>query len=689
MATLNTLRTRGGIIVSAVIGIALLAFVMGDLASSTDRITNARKMRVGEIDGRKIGYIEFSDQMEYFSAVERYMSGKESLSAEEQDAVREMAWQNIIAKYSLLPGFERMGISVSESEQIDMVNGEYISPVISGTFTNPQTGLFDHSRLSAFVSNMNQDPSGRAVFLWNYLKDQMNRQRLLSKYMIMVSKGMFVTDLEVERGVANANTVSDASYLVKEYSLVPDSTVKVTDSEIRKFYNDHRNMFRQVASRNIEYVVFNVFPSEEDYREADKYISEMAGEFAATPNPFQYAMRYSQTQPNKMFLSEKQLNGELAAFAFGPHSGEMFGPEKQGDTYVLTRVSETRMLPDSIGARHILLQESQVQTADSIVIALRKGASFGELAVQYSLDQASALQGGDLGVFDPEMMVPDFANGIVNAKRGDIVTVKTPYGLHIVEITYKSQPVKKVQLAQIFYKVEPSDVTQRGIYDAASKFLTASSGSLDRFNTAVTEQGLSKRVAQIRSSDRNVSGMDNSRELVRWAFNSQQGAVSGIIENNGDYLIAAVTGALEDGIAPVEKVSAEIAARLRFEKKGEMLAQQMAGSSSLSEAASKLGAEIQQAQGVTFNTFYIDGAGVELQLIGGISAAQPQVLSRPVKGSSGVFLFTVDSRATADNTDAANERVRLEAAAQTYIGERINQALIEVSQVKDMRVKFF
>ena len=93
MATLNTLRTRGGVIVSIVIGIALLAFLLGDL-SSAGNMMNARKMRVGEIDGNKIGYLEYTEQVDYLTGIQQTMTGKDALSSEEQMQVQNFAWDS-------------------------------------------------------------------------------------------------------------------------------------------------------------------------------------------------------------------------------------------------------------------------------------------------------------------------------------------------------------------------------------------------------------------------------------------------------------------------------------------------------------------------------------------------------------------------------------------------------------------
>ena len=687
MATLNTLRTRGGVIVSIVIGIALLAFLLGDFAS-TGNMMNARKMRVGEINGNKIGYIEYSDQVDYYTQVFQLMYGKESLSTEETDQVKNVAWDKMIDEYVYSPGFADLGIEVSEAEQIDMVDGTYMSPVISGNFVDPQTGTYDPNIVRNFVASISQDPSGSRSMLWNYLKDQMISQRQLSKYMELVSGGMFVTNLEIEQGVAHSNTVSNISYVMQEYTQIADSTINVTDAEIRAYYDEHKNMFRQVGARDIEYVTFNVLPSASDYEAAEKTINEMAAEFETNDNPLQYATLNSHEQVSKSYLSESQMTPALAAFAFGPDNNKMYGPVKEGDTYTMARVADVRMMPDSLGARHILIAAGETARADSLVKVLKNGGDFAALAGQYSIEPGAAQRGGDLGVFTPDQMIPEFSEALLQASVGDIFTVTTQFGIHVVELTHKSPLKKKVQLAEIAYNIEPSNMTQQSVYSNASKFIADANGSYDNFKKAAADAGMASRAVRVRSTDRNISGINNSREVVRWAFTAEQGDVSSIIEVDGDYVIAVLDGITEDGIAPMDKVSADITTILRFEKKGEMLAEKMQGTS-LSEVASKLGKEVSQAEGIDFNSFYIDGIGVEPKLIGAVAAAQPNVLSKPVTGSTGVYLFDVTSRENVDNTTAESEKVRLNAMGEAYISERVGQAIFNASDIKDVRVKFF
>ena len=260
--------------------------------------------------------------------------------------------------------------------------------MVTSTFVNPNTGVYDPQMLRAFVSNLDQDATGKASQVWNYMKAQMIKQRVFAKYVNLVSKGMYATSLEVEQGVQNANNLSNIAYIVKDYASIPDSTVTVSESEVRKYYDAHKRAFRQTASREIEYVVFDVLPSKEDYAAVEKQVNEIATEFAAAENPFQFASLNSQTQPLNRYLSENQLNGEMAAYAFGPDSKTMYGPKLDNDVWTMARVADVKMIPDSVGARHILVPADKQATADSILNALKGGASFAELSDKYSIRSA-------------------------------------------------------------------------------------------------------------------------------------------------------------------------------------------------------------------------------------------------------------------------------------------------------------
>ncbi len=687
MASLNTLRTKGGVIVTIVIFVALIAFLLGDFFSAGSSMFNSRKMRVGEIEGNNIGYVEFLNQSEYMSNIYSRMWNKDALSTQEQEMVYNTAWEQLIMKYAYAPAFKKLGFLVSNAEQVDMINGVYLSPVITSTFVNPSTGSFDAELLKNFLGNVGNDNVAYAI--WEFLKNQMNQNRLMTKYFALVSGGFFANDLEVEQGLAAANTTYGARVVSKSYSDVPDSLVNVTSAEIRKYYDEHKRMFRQGESRDVEYVVFDVFPSEEDYAEAKKYIDEVAAEFATTDTPMQYATLNSQKKPDTRYYKESDLDTKMAAIAFGKDAGKMYGPVLNNDVYTISRLSDTRMLPDTIGARHILLAKDQKALADSLVGVIRKGSDFATLAATFSQDPTAAQNGGDLGHFAPEQMIPEFSEACIAARQGDVFTVESMYGLHVVNLTYKTKSVKKAQIATIIYRVDPSATTQQKIYTEANSFLAAAAGGYDAFKQAVNDAALSKRNVRIRNTDRTISGLDDAKELIRWSFNNKAGTVSQIMEIDENYVIAALAEVRKEGIAPVEQVAAQIRATLLNKAKAAYLANEMKGGS-LDEIASAVGVEPKSVGDLQFSSFYVPEFGAEPRLIGAIcGGAAEKTLSKPVEGFTALYLFEVDSVTTTEEATAESEKVRLDATALYYVNERCIQALAEESDIKDMRVKFF
>ena len=673
MATLNTLRTRGALFLSIIIGIALIAFLI-DPSMGISNMFQGNRNRVGSVDGNNIDYMEFVNESNRLEQVIQTMYGRNSLNAAEIDQVHNMAWESYIRRYSYEPGYRRLGLTVGEKEQIDMVQGTYTSPVIAS---------FDRTELAGLVASLDQDVSGgRLPAMWEYIKDEMVNERNMAKYISLVGAGAFVNDLEVARGVTAANNTYTGRYAMLPFSGIADSLVEVTPSDVKAYYRAHKNNYRQSASRDIEYVAFEVAPSESDFAAAAEHIAAVAGEFAAAADPMQYASLNSQERTDPVYYTEGELTGDRLAIAFGDRNGEMAGPTLTGNVYTISRVSSDRMLPDSVGARHILLPVGST-AADSLVTAIRGGADIFALAPSYSIDQMV-----DLGRFPPERMVEPFAEAVIAARSGDVFSVVSQFGTHVVQMTYKGPQVRKVQLATITYNVEPSAETEQTAYNKARDFLAAAAGSKEKFDAAVTSTGAVSRVATIGQNDREVMGLANSRELVRWSFNTKPGTVSTIMDIDKNYLVAVLTGAREAGTADIRDAAPGIIQTLRTDKKAAMLIEQAAGKS-LDEVASMTGATSGDVTALRTNVFYDPTLGVEPGVIGAFESVAAGSTSKPIKGYSGVYVISVASVDKTEDATDASERVRLEASAEGTLPQRLMQAMVAGSDIEDYRAKFF
>ena len=91
---------------------------------------------------------------------------------------------------------------------------------------------------------------------------------------------------------------------------------------------------------------------------------------------------------------------------------------------------------DEVNARHILVK-TEVE-AKAVIVDLKKGADFADLAKKRSIDPG-ATTGGDLGYFTREQMVPEFSEAAFKLKKGEIteVPVKSSFGWHVIRVEDK------------------------------------------------------------------------------------------------------------------------------------------------------------------------------------------------------------------------------------------------------------
>lgn len=412
MASLNTLRTRFGVVLSIIIAFALLAFI---LSLKTDMGLSGNDPKVGVIDGSKIKYSEY---IEVYNNLKDQSNISES-NEEQMDQLAEMAWQTLIANHVYLPGFEKMGISVTDAEREGLISGEYYSGTMAAAFTDPRTGQYSVEGVSDFIAQATGNP--QMQYMWGALVGQAMREREINKYNGLVKGGVYVNRLEAEEGVDAQNKTFSGSWVGKRYHDMPDSLFSVSDSEIKAYYNSHKARYEQKPSRTLSYVVFEVAPSAEDMATLEKTVREVGDEFAASDDPKAFAKnnRFGKITDNYRSVAQL-LDDEAEALA----NGKQYGPVLKNDTWTMTRVVETLNAPDSVGVRHIVLTYDQRDLADSLMTALRQGADFAQAARTHSLYMQDAGNGGDAGVM-PFSAFPDELSGLLStAKQGDILRVE-------------------------------------------------------------------------------------------------------------------------------------------------------------------------------------------------------------------------------------------------------------------------
>ena len=677
MASLNTLRTKFGIVLSIVIAGALLAFI---LSLKTEMGFSGNDPRVGVIDGEKINYSEYYNQYEQVKA----QSGAQESNEQQSAMLANAAWQALIGKYVLTPGFDKMGLRVTEPERMSMVSGQHPSQAFYNAFADPRTGEYNVAAVHQFLSEA--EANAQAQQAWAQLNEQARMEREVAKFLGLIKGGVYVNSLEVANGVNSANNTYAGKWAGKKYSAVPDSLIQLKSSDIKAYYNSHKNMFKQTPSRALSYVVFEVSPTDDDMLALEKSVAEVGAQFAATEElkSFVRANRNGKIADN--YVSAKQLSEEEAKALL---DGATYGPVLKNNEWTMARALDTKIVPDSMGIRHIVLPYTQEALADSLLTVLKGGADFAQVAAQYSVYDATAANGGEVGVMPFSAFSGEFAAALANAKTGDIVKIASGDAIQLMQVYRADKPSKRVQVASITYPVEASAATRRDIHNQAGTFSVNAKGSVEAFNEAASAAAVTPRIASLAQGERTIRGLEDSRDVARWAYGAEVGDVSEIFPVGKDYVIAMLTEIDDNEFAPLEKVSAQIRAQVLRDKKYDYIVKELSGST-LDEQAKSLGTEVADFDNVTFGAFYVNGPGFEPRLIGAISSTTEKgVLSAPVKGLSGVYVFEVDDIQTSDKQTAEGEKVRAQAMAESMAQQFSVQAIQQMAKIQDLRGKYF
>jgi len=705
MSALQFLREKAGVLVVVIIGVSLLLFVVSDFFGNGQGMNSqARKYyEIGQIGDETVSYQDYEGRVQNLYEIYK-LSGTSTIDEATSESIREQTWQQLIREKILSEQYEKLGIDVSEEEVDDLVLGNNPHPVVLQLFTDQQTGSFNKSFLINFLKQTEVDETAKRY--WLFFEDEIVNDRMNTKYNTMIAKGLYVTSKQVEYDQKlSANSV-DFSFIGKNYSTISDSLITITQSEINQYYEKHKESFRRTALRDVEYVTFDVVPSEEDIRQAEEWIDRTKTEFAEASDPVQFINLTADSRHNGFFVPIDEIPDSLVDFVVKEDTKDVFGPWYEDGSYKIARLIAAESRPDSVHARHILLSPDQTrsladvrQQADSLKSLIRSGVSFESLAMSVSDDQGSAQLGGDLGWFSEGMMVLPFNNACFSARKGELVTAETTFGIHLIEILDQSRTTKKYHLGIVDRKVIAGSATNQRIYSEASHF-AGTNNTYEKFNSAIAENRLEKRIASnVTPQQKTLPGLDNSRSLVISLFQTDKEKIvldnseQAVFEIGDKYVVAYCTKIQEEGIAPVRDVENEIRFALVRDKKAELIAadfKKNAGEGqSIDNIARSMGLTVQDAAQVGFESYTIPGAGSEQALIAAASAAKQGVVSGPVKGNDAVYMLVVNNLTEGENEDPAFLRERLSATYQMRGNYEAYEALRKDANIVDKRYKFY
>ena len=695
MAALETIRTKFGIGASIIIALGLLLFLVNPSDIIQTIQSASSKYDVGKINGKSISYQDFEQEVKALADVSEMLTGQSASSEQAQRQTREMAWNNLVDRYLVIPTIEKAGLKVGQQEQIDMFIGEDISPVIasSGLFLDENRN-FSPALVRDFMENVANDETGRGILLRNYLQNAVRSNRYNEKYVGLFNAASYVNSLESKNAVAENNTTADVSFVMVPNTYYPiDSTIVVSSSDIQKFYDAHKDNFRQKATRDIEYAVYEVTPSTKDIEAQNAEFVTLYDEFSTAENVRAFLQRNSDRQWSDSWYKGgdlRSVNRDIDTFVAENNSG--VSPVFQsGETFYAARIMETGNVPDSVYVRHIMLQGTDARhLADSLLGVLGKN-NFSTLAALYSLDSGNAADGeqGNLGWMTQNAMIPGFES-VLTAPIGKPYIVNTIYGTHIVEVTKTTKPVAKKKVAVFEKATLPSKETYAEIYNKANILAVRSAGKYASYKAACDSTGTYSRSLTINEGTDTYGSIDHAKEVTRWAFDNKPGKASGIITvDNNYFFVVAVKDAHKEGYAKVSEVAENIRTQLYREKYSEKhckdVADKIAGLTSLDAIADKLGSTVSNLSDVSFSTS--SAPTTEPSFIGAVAAAKEGVITGPVAGIMGTYVFQVNGRETGafyteDDAKAAQARM------DSYHGQMLLPLMMDKT-VDDNRARFY
>ncbi|MBQ6277354.1 MAG: peptidylprolyl isomerase [Bacteroidales bacterium] len=719
MAVLQNIREKCGVLVIVIVGLALLAFLLGDFLSS-GRIGHGDDSVIAKINGSKVDYSEWSANYNNHRLFYEVAQQGRNIDANTERSLRESAWNDILNTYVWNKYYEEVGLGVSDEELEDLLYGPtHAHNIIVQNFglQKNENGEYDTKAPKNFFDNAEEDPNYKVIA--DYWKKAIAEDQISSKYGNMVSKGFYTPTALAKMYYEDQTNTVDFAYAYREYSAIKDEEITVTDKDMQAYYDKHKKRFvEDQDNRDLEYVVFDIVPSENDIAEIKNNTEDLRTEMAAlTDNYLSFAqLNSSNSRPedryNRMYKDDSYMNkkdAETIGFNeefFNSEAGTMSEVTRQGDYFLFGRILETANRPDSVNASHILLRptdsitmEMCKATADSIANILRStkadSAAFAAMAVQYSQDPGSKNNGGSLGDFTEGTMVPEFNDACFANAAGTIQVIESPYGVHIIKINSQTKPVRKIKVAVLDQEIKFSETTYEAAFHASNKFL-AESKTAEDFDKNATDQNLNVRMANriTDMSDNVIPGIDNGREIVRWAFNEDRkiGDISNVFESSArdKFLVVKLSKIREKGFTPFEDTKEVIEPEVRKQMKAEKMMAEMNGMT-VDAVAQKFGAKTDTLTNINFSSFSLPGLGLIEPKVNAVAlSSEVNAVSAPIDGNNGVYVIKVLNKTAApEKQDFENDKL---AKMQEYMrgySYRMNNAVKKNIKMDDRRAKFF
>ncbi len=704
MGIIGSIRKHSWIAV-AIVGIAIIAFILGDLTKNNNSMPD-----MGKVGSTVLTRQRFDDLVAQMENNYKMQQQTSQVPADVQNQIREQVWQNFVDETLLEEQTAKLGLQVSPAEVSDMYTGQFLHPYMRQNFTNPQTGQYDYAYVNRIIENFDQlDTAARLQ--WVELEKTVKKDRQQQKYAGLITSGFYMPKTLADKVSEMGSELSNVRLVALPFHTVGDDEVTLTDADYKAYYDEHRAEFRVMEEmRDLEFITFPVNPTPQDLADIEADVRKVWAEFdtlADSEIPF-FVNGESHRSYDSSYVKATAFPAPLSDQIAAAEAGTKIEPAIVGNEWMMAKVLKTAVRPDSLRASYIfVLNEkagAQITTrsdaqakklADSVSILLNSNRiTFEEALEQFSDDPQKNENKGDMNwVTDGGYTY--FNEQVVNTPVGQTFVVADPRGIGylVVKVTDKTPATKKYRVALITREIEPSKATNDAAFALAHKF-AAANRTLASFDASAQQENLQVRNARANLMTETLAGIPNARQVIQWAFNEETkvGTVADqVYECEGMFVVAALKDVFKKGYATLEQVKPMIEMQVRNQKKAEILmarAEEAAKvGKDINSVATKLNAAVDTLDSISFNDYYLGRYGMEPKVQASIAVAKGGLVG-PIKGASGVYMAQVDAKAPNANANPDAIRARM---GQNYSNKArfLTQALRMSSNITDQRNKFF
>jgi peptidyl-prolyl cis-trans isomerase D len=660
MAAIGSIRKHSTILL-VFVGVALLAFLLGDLASN--RGNNKLSEQFIRVGNDYISHFAYMDKYDAYREIQKINSGVGNLTPDEDFRMGMQVYDELVDSLIFSNQTNYLGITVTGEELRDLVAGPEPHQFAREFFSIG--GNYDMQLAQRFLSNIDQEDTNNIKYYMR-IETYILKETFNKKYLNLLSGAYYLPKVFAQKISDESSLKADLEVVQLPYTseIVSDDKISFTEKEVEKCYQENKYRFKQEEEyRNVEYVIFNIEPTETDLQDIENEVRQSFEEFKQTDKPDLYVNHFSSdSRYDSTYMKRGVLDPGIDTALFDAPIGTFVEPYIDGDYWKFAKLLSTQARPDSINVSYIMIfhygteanprkKAEADKITDTAYMMAMIGVDFYSLAQQYS----------DAGVPENvEQFNEWFADGsgaiqvyfdtLCKLMPGSVMKYEERGRTLIFKVNEQTPLTKKIRVALGRKQIAASSGTINNIENAANNFANGTD-TYQKFADAVVAKNLDKRINdRVMKMTYTLPGVpEGGREIIRWIFdeNTKKGTVSQVFSLENMYVVVALKDIYPEGYRTLEQeqVRTQIESIVKRDKKAEKLKEILKEALSKNESLSTIATN----NNTTTNTLSIAFSdrnfgyyGPEPKVIGEILAQSSTGKTEILKGDMGVYAVKIN-----------------------------------------------